>query len=85
MFLTNYSFISLYMSTNTTGNSSIWPFACTLLNCSLWLKYGVLINHSTMMIVNATGDVVALICIYMFHKYSPNKASIDGFGLRRLY
>ena len=39
----------------TTGEASGLPFIAGALNCSVWLKYGLLINDTPMTYVNTIG------------------------------
>ena len=44
----------------TTGEASGLPFIAGALNCSVWLKYGLLINDTPMTYVNTIGKNYAL-------------------------
>jgi solute carrier family 50 (sugar transporter) len=84
MFFANYPLVRSFVKTGTyhncnqrTGNSSIVPFLSTLLNCCLWFKYGILLGENTIVFVNGVGILVAVLCIYIFCKYTDNVIVIN--------
>ncbi|XP_068143794.1 sugar transporter SWEET1 isoform X2 [Drosophila tropicalis] len=41
-----------YIQKKSTGDSSGLPFICGFLSCSFWLRYGVLTNEQSVVLVN---------------------------------
>ncbi|KAK5666041.1 hypothetical protein BDV3_006974 [Batrachochytrium dendrobatidis] len=74
MFLTNFNTLRLYMRTGTTGHATTIPFVCTLLNCSLWFRYGLLVQLTSLVIVNAVGILVSIVSLYVFCKYTDRQS-----------
>ncbi|KAL2913432.1 hypothetical protein HK105_207044 [Polyrhizophydium stewartii] len=77
MFLTSLEPLRQIAAARTTGNSSVVPFVSTLLNCSLWLKYGLLLEQPAMVVVNTVGVVVAASGLYVFCRFSDPRAKAE--------
>lgn len=56
-FLTGLEVVRGYVRKGSAGESSGLPFVAGCLNCSIWLKYGLLIDDWTMKFVNIIGTV----------------------------
>ena len=66
-----------YRKKRTTGLATAIPLLSTLVNCSLWLKYGLLKQEPTISAVNLYGLVISTICLYNFHHYSRLKEDVE--------
>lgn len=62
--------------TKSIGMFSILPFLSLLVNCIVWLLYGLLKRELTMIIPNFIGVFVALICCIIYHINAKEKYQI---------
>jgi solute carrier family 50 protein (sugar transporter) len=70
MFISTVPQTLQFLKTKTTGNASIFPYLATFINCSLWCKYGILVEIKSIFIVNFIGLIVSIGSIYVFAKVS---------------
>ena len=63
MFLSNFMDSKRFIETKSTGRTSIIPLLSLLLNCSLWFKYGTLVEEDVISIVNFIGVVVGVVSL----------------------
>jgi len=75
-FLTGLQVIRGHSRKGTTGEASGLPFIAGALNCSVWLKYGLLINDTPMTYVNTIGTTLLTSYAFFFYVYSPYKTSV---------
>ncbi|XP_070502733.1 sugar transporter SWEET1-like [Chironomus tepperi] len=72
-FLTGSLICRNYFKKKSTGETSALPFVSGLLSCSLWLRYGFLINENSLILVNSIGAFLfSLYCITYF-TFTVNK------------
>ncbi|XP_066594834.1 sugar transporter SWEET1 isoform X1 [Prorops nasuta] len=64
-----------YFQKGTTGDSSGFAFVACYMSCSLWLRYGLLIGDSSVVLVNIFGSLLQLSYIIVFLTYSVKKAA----------
>lgn len=53
--------------------TSSLPFTSGLLSCSLWLRYGMLINENTIIFVNSVGVFLFSIYCITYYMFTVNK------------
>lgn len=58
-----------------SGDISGFPFIAGVLGCSLWLRYGMLLNDKAMIIVNFVGLVLQLGYTVIFYMYASAKGT----------
>jgi len=75
-FLTGLQVIRGHSRKGTTGETSGLPFIAGALNCSVWLKYGLLINDTPMTYVNTIGATLLTSYAFFFYMYSPYRTSV---------
>lgn len=68
-----YFVISFLISTSFAFQTSSLPFTSGLLSCSLWLRYGVLINENTIIFVNAVGVFLFTLYCISYYIFTINK------------
>ena len=69
----------------STGTISAVPFLATFVNCTLWMKYGILLDEFTIYFVNGFGLAVIFTCIlfifikglYYYYKYTDDKIAFE--------
>uniref|UniRef100_T1JAX8 Sugar transporter SWEET n=1 Tax=Strigamia maritima TaxID=126957 RepID=T1JAX8_STRMM len=64
-----------------TTEVSAFPFLAGVINCSLWLKYGILQRDRTLMTVNSVGLFLQIIYAVFYYWYSSNKSYIKKMFL----
>ena len=52
------------------------PYVAGALNCSVWLKYALLIEDTPMTYVNTIGAVLLSSYAVFFYRYSPHKTTV---------
>lgn len=57
-----------------TNDISALPFLCGLVSCSFWLRYGLLMNDTALIIVNATGASLQSLYIMVYIRYCTNRS-----------
>jgi len=72
-FLTGCLICNSYIKKKSTGETSSLPFTSGLLSCSLWLRYGVLINENTVIFVNAVGVFLFSLYCISYYIFTVNK------------
>jgi len=70
LFLVPYKSIRIIELNKSIGETPWQPLAAQLLNCSLWLLYGILRNDLLIMGVNATGLASVLYFLSIYCKYT---------------
>ncbi|KAJ3362912.1 hypothetical protein GGF31_001301 [Allomyces arbusculus] len=76
-FLTPTRTIREYVTTKSTGATDVFPFIATIINCTLWTKYGILRGDTAVTTVNATGLVLGLVYVAAFYKYTTNRPHVE--------
>lgn len=72
LFMTGMFTVNKIMKRNSVGDDSYAPFITGFLSCSLWLRYGILIEDATITLVNSVGAFlhISYLTIYIFHSKS---------------
>ncbi|XP_071445847.1 sugar transporter SWEET1 [Hetaerina americana] len=60
----------------TCGDTSCFPFVVGFVSCSLWLRYGCLIEDVSLTVVNSVGAFLQLSYVVIYLMYSAKKAII---------
>ncbi|XP_046391127.1 sugar transporter SWEET1 [Ischnura elegans] len=60
----------------TCGDTSCFPFVAGFASCSLWLRYGCLIEDVSLIVVNCVGAFLQLSYVFIYLLYSPKKTTI---------
>ena len=63
MFMSNFMDSKRFIETKSTGRTSITPLLSLLLNCSLWFKYGTMIEEDVITGVNLVGVLCGVISL----------------------
>lgn len=53
------------------------PFLATFVNCTLWMKYGLLLDESLMYTVNGVGLLVSALCLGLYYRHSDDKVTAE--------
>jgi uncharacterized protein with PQ loop repeat len=62
----------------STARTSITPLLSLFVNCTLWLKYGLMLGQNSLINTNWFGIIVSVICIYNFYSLSgDNKEEVE--------
>uniref|UniRef100_A0A182QKK1 Sugar transporter SWEET n=1 Tax=Anopheles farauti TaxID=69004 RepID=A0A182QKK1_9DIPT len=75
-FLTGTVICNRYIRKKSTGDTSAFPFISGFLSCFMWLKYGVLTEESTVMLVNFIGSALFFCYTVVFFIFSVNKREV---------
>ncbi|XP_056638326.1 sugar transporter SWEET1 [Diorhabda sublineata] len=75
-FLTGTLTCQKVVQNKSTGDISAFPFVSGCLSTSLWLRYGFLINDSSIILVNTVGATLFFAYVITFYLYSINKTVI---------
>ncbi|GFS53121.1 sugar transporter SWEET1 [Trichonephila inaurata madagascariensis] len=59
----------------STCDISALPFLCGLMSCSIWLRYGLLIDDSALIVVNATGSTLQILYLMWYAKFNTSKGT----------
>ncbi|KAK3913162.1 Sugar transporter SWEET1 [Frankliniella fusca] len=72
LFMTGMFTASKILKRKTVGEDSYAPFITGFLSCSLWLRYGTLIEDPTITLVNTVGVFLhfSYLSVYIFHSKS---------------
>lgn len=70
LFLTGSQICNRIYRMRSTGDISGFPFVATLINCTLWLLYGLVKGNSTIMIVNFIGASLQLVYALFYLRYT---------------
>uniref|UniRef100_A0A182JY06 Sugar transporter SWEET1 n=1 Tax=Anopheles christyi TaxID=43041 RepID=A0A182JY06_9DIPT len=62
-----------YIRKKSTGDTSAFPFISGFLSCFMWLKYGVLTEESTLILVNFIGSALFFSYAVVFFIFCVNK------------
>ncbi|XP_055294908.1 sugar transporter SWEET1 isoform X2 [Sitodiplosis mosellana] len=65
-----------FIQNKSTGDSSAFPFICGFLSCSLWLKYGILANEKTVILVNTVGATLFFSYFIVFWMFSVSSSAL---------
>ncbi|KAI8035780.1 sugar transporter SWEET1 [Drosophila gunungcola] len=80
-FLSGAMICRKYIQKKSTGDSSGVPFICGFLSCSFWLRYGVLTNEQSIVLVNIIGSTLFLVYTLIYYVFTVNKrACVKQFG-----
>nr|AAD03390.1 saliva [Drosophila melanogaster] len=81
-FLSGAMICRKYIQKKSTGDSSGVPFICGFLSCSFWLRYGVLTNEQSIVLVNIIGSTLFLVYTLIYYVFTVNKrACVKQFGV----
>ncbi|SPP75153.1 sugar transporter SWEET1 [Drosophila guanche] len=72
-FLSGAMICRKYIQKKSTGDSSGVPFICGFLSCSFWLRYGVLTEEQSIVLVNVIGSTLFLIYTLIYYVFTINK------------
>ncbi|XP_035792669.1 sugar transporter SWEET1-like [Anopheles albimanus] len=75
-FLTGSIICRRYFKKKSTGDTSAVPFISGFLSCFMWLKYGVLTEESTLILVNFIGSALFLTYTVIFFLFCVNKREV---------
>lgn len=64
----------------STKDISPFPFLCGLISCSFWLRYGLLIDDSALIIVNTSGAILQVLYICWYCRYNV----LEAFNIQLL-
>jgi solute carrier family 50 protein (sugar transporter) len=76
-FCTNFVQINEFRKQRTTGKASIAPFLAQFVNCTLWLKYGLLIQNTTISSVNMVGFTISILSLIAYYLYTLNREVVE--------
>ena len=60
------------LKTKSAKDLSLMTLIITVINCSLWVLYGILKEAPSVYVTNSLMEVVALVTLYLKVKYSKN-------------
>lgn len=63
---------NIYRNKSTKDIPAI-PFLCGLISCTFWLRYGLLISDSVLIIVNTTGAILQVLYICWYCKFNVSE------------
>lgn len=69
----------------STGDISPFPFVSGCLATSLWLRYGFLIQDSSIILVNTVGSTLFFAYVITFYLYSINKVSLNICFIKNIF
>uniref|UniRef100_A0A182P8V0 Sugar transporter SWEET n=1 Tax=Anopheles epiroticus TaxID=199890 RepID=A0A182P8V0_9DIPT len=75
-FLTGTVICNRYIRKKSTGDTSAVPFISGFLSCFMWLKYGVLTEESTVILVNFIGSALFFSYTVVFFIFCVNKREV---------
>ncbi|GBM05661.1 Sugar transporter SWEET1 [Araneus ventricosus] len=75
VFLAGIEICRKIYSKKSTCDISALPFLCGLMSCSLWLRYGLLINDSALIMVNVTGATLQVLYLIWYAKFTLHKGT----------
>ncbi|XP_059475264.1 sugar transporter SWEET1 [Neocloeon triangulifer] len=65
-----------FYKTGTVGDTSAFPFIAGFLSCSLWLRYGHLLNDNSVIITNIVGAFLQFSYVICYTIYTTRKISV---------
>ncbi|CAD7013853.1 unnamed protein product [Ceratitis capitata] len=81
-FLSGVIICRKYIQKKSTGDSSGLPFVCGFLSTSFWLRYGLLTDEHSVVLVNIIGSFLFLCYTLVYYIFSVNKKSyLRQFGI----
>ncbi|XP_011209738.1 sugar transporter SWEET1 [Bactrocera dorsalis] len=81
-FLSGVIICRKYIQKKSTGESSGLPFICGFLSTSFWLRYGMLTDERSVILVNIIGSFLFLCYTMIYYIFSVNKKSyMRQFGI----
>nr|XP_036223805.1 sugar transporter SWEET1 isoform X2 [Bactrocera oleae] len=81
-FLSGVIICRKYIQKKSTGESSGLSFICGFLSTSFWLRYGMLTDERSVILVNIIGSFLFLCYTMIFYIFSVNKKSyMRQFGI----
>ncbi|XP_069683925.1 sugar transporter SWEET1 [Periplaneta americana] len=75
-FFTGILVCQKYVQNGTTGDSSPLPFVAGFLSSCMWLRYGFLLQDSSLIIVNTIGAALQLAYVITFYFYTITKSAV---------
>jgi len=76
-FLTGITVCQKYIKNGTTGESSSAPFVMGALNACCWFKYGLMIQDTTVILVNFVGATLMSAYTICFYYYCTRRLSLQ--------
>lgn len=70
LFLSGISLCQKVRKQGDTKDVTMAPFLITSANCAFWLKYGLLRDDSTLVVVNATGLFLEIVYLAYYYSYT---------------
>lgn len=70
LFLSGISLCLKVRKQGDTKDVTMVPFLITSANCAFWLKYGLLRDDSTLVVVNATGLLLEIVYLIYYYSYT---------------
>eukprot|EP00048_Salpingoeca_helianthica_P017596 m.238077 g.238077 ORF g.238077 m.238077 type:complete len:221 (+) comp21558_c0_seq1:146-808(+) len=76
LFLSGLNTVRKIRAARLSTGISVAPFLCAIINCVLWVKYGLLIEDRAILLVNAVGGVLNVFYLKEYYSYSADQASL---------
>ncbi|XP_078655973.1 sugar transporter SWEET1-like isoform X1 [Branchiostoma floridae x Branchiostoma belcheri] len=77
-FLTGSVITSKITQKGSTTGVTVYPFLTALVNCTFWLKYGVLIQDRTLVVVNSIGALLQTSYLVVYYAYTKQKNTLHN-------
>ncbi|XP_078572201.1 sugar transporter SWEET1-like [Branchiostoma floridae x Branchiostoma japonicum] len=77
-FLTGSVIASKITQQGSTTGVTVYPFLTTLINCTFWLKYGVLVQDKTLVVVNSIGALLQTSYLVVYYVYTKQKNTLHN-------
>ncbi|XP_054271470.1 sugar transporter SWEET1-like [Macrosteles quadrilineatus] len=75
-FLSGALVCNKFVQKGTTSDVSCLQFVAGFLSCGLWLSYGLLIDDSSIVLVNSVGTILFMCYIFIFYTYTLRKNAV---------
>ncbi|XP_039296573.1 sugar transporter SWEET1-like isoform X1 [Nilaparvata lugens] len=62
-----------FMKKGSTEQESGFPFIAGFLSCSLWFRYGLMIEDQATVLVNFIGTILMFACVVTYYLFTPRK------------
>eukprot|EP00040_Diaphanoeca_grandis_P023987 m.131210 g.131210 ORF g.131210 m.131210 type:complete len:221 (+) comp29529_c0_seq2:54-716(+) len=88
LFLNGLKILRPLQVKGSVGEVSFVPFVAQVVNCTMWLKYGILLGDPTMILVNSVGEVAGFYYVYTYACIAgntPNVTRTFGLGVVIIY
>ncbi|EDV27192.1 Sugar transporter SWEET1 [Trichoplax sp. H2] len=81
LYLTGIQTCNKIFKNGSSSNVPYFPILACLTSCTLWLKYGMLLQDKALTIVNVIGVVLESIYAVIYYVHLSNKSSINRMTL----